>query len=563
MKYLFLTLVIISATALLTGCGGKSASRLHPYGWPALQPEFDSLTLEAEQLYIDRHADSLSRVIRRMREIADKNPRNRQMTIRTTYWEGRFRFTTGDIEGGTRMLERALAMTDSASYPYERHRILWNLDMDYHSPSIERYDYLLSELDFFIKAGDLMMAADYCMELGAFLNNVEDTENGIPYLMMADSLLRLANQPDQVSNNRINHADALRIKGDTIKAARLLREILADSVTPISPYARDIVLGNLYGLTGDTLSLREAYDIVKDDPMLFEAKCTYENYFTEEALHRDDLPMAKAYHALAASEIPDVEDPKILVEFLRLKYNIFQREGEMDSAYHYLYLASQMSEEINSSDRELQIRNANLARKIAERKLQADIDRRRSTIMQLSVTFALLLTVVAGGVFFYRRLQRQKLERVNDTLKLERSNRRMMAMELLMKEKENLFQSVETEMNELSEKGEISRKAASRIASSLKAHSGTKAERDGFMETFEQLDPAFSREMRQSHPQLTEADIRLAAFIALGMDNKHIARVMAIRPESVKQARWRLRSKMGLSPGASLEEAVRAFASRK
>ena len=117
MKHLFLTLVIISATALLTRCGDNSASRLHPYGWPALQPEFDSLTLEAEQLYIDRHADSLSRVIRRMREIADKNPRNRQMTIRTTYWEGRFRFTTGDIEGGTRMLERALAMTDSASYP--------------------------------------------------------------------------------------------------------------------------------------------------------------------------------------------------------------------------------------------------------------------------------------------------------------------------------------------------------------------------------------------------------------------------------------------------------------
>lgn len=50
MKYLFLTLVIISATALLTGCGDNSASRLHPYGWPALQPEFDSLTLEAEQL---------------------------------------------------------------------------------------------------------------------------------------------------------------------------------------------------------------------------------------------------------------------------------------------------------------------------------------------------------------------------------------------------------------------------------------------------------------------------------------------------------------------------------
>lgn len=563
MKSLLLTLAILLAVTLSQSCGDKAATSLYPYGWPATHPRFDSLTLKAEQYYIDHQADSLPAVIAAMRDIADRNPRNRRIAIRAGYWEGRFRFTTGDIDGGRRMLERALAMTDSASYPYERHRIMWNLDMEYHTPTIGRYDYLLSELEFFRKAGDIVMQADYCMEIGAFLNNVEDTENGIPYLHMADSLLRLAGMPDQVANNRINHADALRISGDTVKAARLLREILDDTVTPISPYARDIVLGNLYGLTGDTLALREAYDIVRDDPMLYEARCTYENYFTEEALRRDDIPMAKAWHLLAAKAVPDIEDPKILVEFYRLKYNIFQREGRMDSAYHYLHMASRMSEEINSSDRELQIRNANLSRKITERKLQADLDRRRSTIIQLSAAFILFLTVVGGVVFFYRRLQRQKLERVSDTLKLERSNRRMMAMELLMKEKENLFQSVESEMNELSDKGEISRKAANRIASSLKAHSGTKAERDGFMETFEQLDPGFSREMRQRHPQLTEADLRLAAFIALGMDNKHIARVMAIRPESVKQARWRLRSKMGLPPGASLDEAVRAFAARK
>ena len=41
------------------------------------------------------------------------------------------------------------------------------------------------------------------------------------------------------------------------------------------------------------------------------------------------------------------------------------------------------------------------------------------------------------------------------------------------------------------------------------------------------------------------------------MENKHIARVMSIRPESVKQARCRLRGKMGLGPDDSLDDVIR------
>lgn len=559
MKTLFHTLAVIVAAILIDGCGKPRPATLSPYGWPPAEAEFDSLTIVAERLYMNHEADSLWPVVDKMKEISEREAANRRLAIRAAYWDGRMRFTTGDIDGARRQLAKTLELTDSARYPYEYHRLVWNLDMDYQVPNMERYNFLLGELDFFRRAGDLVLAADYCLQLGAFLNNVEDTENGMPYLHMADSLMTLAGMHEQVANNRINHADALRVSGDSAGAARMYRMLLADTVNPVSDYVRDIALGNLYGVSGDTAALRQAYDIVKDNPLEKEAKCTYENYLTEEALRQGDLALARHYHDLAGISIPDIENPRVLVEYYRLRYNIFQRTGEMDSAYHYLHKAAGISEEINTSDRELQIRNANIVAKIAERRLQDDLERRRATIWQMGISFGLLLLLIFGGVFFYRRLQRQKLERVKASLQLERSNRRLMAMELLMKEKENLFHTVGEEMKELSEQGEISSLAAGKIASSLKAHSGTKAERDSFMETFGQLDPSFARNIRRSHPSLTDADIRLAAFIALGMDNKHIARVMAIRPESVKQARWRLRSKMALPSGESLEEAIRAF----
>lgn len=49
------------------------------------------------------------------------------------------------------------------------------------------------------------------------------------------------------------------------------------------------------------------------------------------------------------------------------------------------------------------------------------------------------------------------------------------------------------------------------------------------------------------------------SFISTGMDYKQIAMFPNIRAESVKQARWRLRVKMGLHPRESLENVLRGI----
>lgn len=559
MKFLFrLISAVMLVSAAMSSCS-HPAHTLSPYGWTPADARFDSLMLVAERFYATGHADSAAPVVGLMRFIADSHRSNRLLDSRTTYWEGRLRMSAGDLDGGTQLMRKALYMTDSAAHPYDYHRILWNLDMDYHDPTLERYRHLLSELDFFLGSGDKVISGAYAIEIGTFLNDLGDTSSGIPYLHMADSLLAEAGLDNAVSDNRINHVNALKIQGDTTSAEIILRTLIRDPFYPLTPASRSIALGNLYALVSDTTALREAYNIVRDKPLEQEAQCMYENFLCEEALKQGDMAMAKEYHRRAGISLQQTYRPDVIAEYYRLHSRLFAIEGRADSAYHYLYLTAGMTEALNSSDKDIEIRNVNLTHRIAEMKLQADIENRKNMLMFLTITFGLLLLIFFGGVLVYRHLQRQKLVQARNALRLERSNRKMMAMQLLMKEKENLLQAVGEEMNELSEQGEISRKAANRIGSSLKAHSGMQPERDNFLRTFDELDPSFSRLIRESHPSLTDADIRLATFIALGLDNKHIARVAGIRPESVKQARWRLRTKMGVATGESLEEAIRAF----
>ena len=299
--------------------------------------------------------------------------------------------------------------------------------------------------------------------------------------------------------------------------------------------------------------------MVRDETTMEEAACQYESFLTREAIDRGDIARAKHYHALASAHLPFAATPEVLREYYQQRYRLFAMEGRTDSAYKYLEITARLNDSINTSENRIKVRDAALAGRIRLMRVNADLERRNSAILFLSITFGLLLLIIGGCVFFWRRLQRQELAKVKATLELERSNRKILAMELVIREKDKLFDAVGQEMSQLSENGEISRQTAVKIESSLKAHNGLKPHRDNFLETFGQLNPNFAARLKEQYPSLTDADMRLASHIALGLENKHIASVMGIRPESVKQARWRLRSKLGLPSGVSLEDTLRSF----
>lgn len=80
---LFLTLLV--STVLCISCNEPRA-HLDPYGWHPMEHTFDSLTLEAENRFINCEAlDSLIIPVRRMSEISSANPKNRQMKARTLF----------------------------------------------------------------------------------------------------------------------------------------------------------------------------------------------------------------------------------------------------------------------------------------------------------------------------------------------------------------------------------------------------------------------------------------------------------------------------------------------
>lgn len=75
---------------------------------------------------------------------------------------------------------------------------------------------------------------------------------------------------------------------------------------------------------------------------------------------------------------------------------------------------------------------------------------------------------------------------------------------------------------------------------------------------FEKVHPGFFERMKDCYPALSRTELRLCAYIRVGMTAKEIAQVLSVKPDTVNTSRYRIRKKMQLAPDASLEAAIEA-----
>jgi len=76
---------------------------------------------------------------------------------------------------------------------------------------------------------------------------------------------------------------------------------------------------------------------------------------------------------------------------------------------------------------------------------------------------------------------------------------------------------------------------------------------DSFSFHFEQVHPSFFTQLKSAYPNLTQNDFKLSAYIKIGLNNKEIASIMQIAPDSVKSAKKRLKKKMCLGADDRLQ----------
>ncbi|MCC8037200.1 MAG: hypothetical protein LIP02_03570 [Bacteroidales bacterium] len=542
-----LSTFILLIAILAAGC---THHRVQPFGWEAVSPQYDSLTLLLERDFMFRA--SLDTIQKHVAHLDTFTPTtNEQLRWRSDFWHARLTLRQGDDDLAFKMFLDLQARIDSSKHPYEWLRVDWLLEAECLEYDGNQYFRLLHQAQAFETLGDLPYAADRYMNLGAMLYYLGEYAGAEEMMDRADSLAHAAALPQIALANTINRANLYALRGPTrdghhaesnpvattlprysdnaTSPILLLQNALSDSL--LDPFTRMLALGNLYSWGADTTALSQAYALAHD---LGDSAsiAIYSNYKAQAAV---EITEAKRFSDTAIALLPFVDDPSQIPEIYETRSLIFEVNGMSDSALHYARLTKIAADSLQRITRAEQVHAQETLRQIATVKTRMRHDRTRQAWWFAAAILLIVIISVTVGWALYRRSLLQRIASARASLDAMRSRRNMLAMQLRMQEMEKTLKE------------------------SDKAHALTPVEHDAFMTTFAELNPEFEGRLRESHPDLSPAEVRLASLIACGLDNKQIARVQGIRPESVKQARWRLRSHLALPVDTPLTTYLRSL----
>ena len=97
------------------------------------------------------------------------------------------------------------------------------------------------------------------------------------------------------------------------------------------------------------------------------------------------------------------------------------------------------------------------------------------------------------------------------------------------------------------------------ILASLRERIYFTREMNDFYAQSEILHKDFNMRLRETFPNLTDSERKLANLLRQGFSSKYIASLMNITPKSVEIGRYRLRSKLGLKRNDNLVRFIKSI----
>ena len=169
-----------------------------------------------------------------------------------------------------------------------------------------------------------------------------------------------------------------------------------------------------------------------------------------------------------------------------------------------------------------------------------------------------------------RQVQADKLAKEQEITKLtnekldaelEHKKKELASSTLYNVQKNEELSHVQTELKELLKelKGNPQEKKVKKLLDSINRNMEDADNWEHFEKNFNLLHDDFLKRFVEAYPKLTHKDMKICAFIRMNFDNKEIARMLNITPESLGVSRTRIRKKIDLDKSIYLNDLIMRF----
>ncbi|MDO5770959.1 MAG: LuxR C-terminal-related transcriptional regulator [Bacteroidales bacterium] len=564
MKKIFVLILILY---LLTACSRGGGD---PYFlWSKTDPEFDEAVRRMEIAYAnDAGADTLELLTLRLDSLARCDAGNRLKAARAALFMARYYIGVSSYaETWSRKGVEAIAKAkenyrDSAEYPYDMFRLRY-IEGKMRPRSLEQY--------YFDNVRTLQEAREFGDSLSAAgaLNNI-----GYVNLHLGDSIAALTffNLSRQTFHQLGLERWERKLELSLAQANETHDIALSDSLlADLESYAaakRDtllltIVLHNRFGIHSDIKYFRKALPLVEGKPGYAGNEALYRGLIAGDMLKRGDLDSAVLMARTAQQMVKPSLRPEYASSIYRIYASVLEREGKLDSALVYFHRGQEIDDSVARAKTGQDVIKRIAQMKIRRSEQQALRDKMFERTLYASLTVVILFLAMTVIFILLRRHNNMRMEKMAADLQLTRNQLQLASSLAVVKENENAIDTTVKTITELMETGRIPAADGVRVCSALRTQLSNREELDTFQQVYANVHPDFVGRLMERVPRLSIRQQRLATYIAMGMDNRQIARVMNISYASVMTARYRLRSCLGLSKTDSLEALLQRLADDK
>jgi tetratricopeptide (TPR) repeat protein len=250
----------------------------------------------------------------------------------------------------------------------------------------------------------------------------------------------------------------------------------------------------------------------------------------------------------------------VLPTIYRIKAECFKMLKNTDSSYYYLQLYQQLTDSLDQVATRNSYNYLQLRLGFDESAHQYEVlqKEKRAEVTIRNLMLAGIVALVIIGLLFYNR---QRLKHLHEN---QLALQKQQAAEIEIRDAGDqlaFFTRNMLEKNEMiAQLHERLSQQQQTVNDELVQHTIlTEDDWQHFRSLFEKAYPGFFERIKSQWPEITTAEIRLAALIRLKLDNKQIASMQGISPVTVRSTKTRLRQRLAITLEEGLESHIQSL----
>lgn len=449
-------------------------------------------------------------------------------------------------------LEKLRDLTSEKDNPYLYNRIIHAINTATPNTA-ESYRAFLSNLTYFRQIGDSLMTALSYSNLTAMMIALNDSATAYDYWKRADNIFKISGASGLAARNRINLVIIYANSGNLDKALSENSTLVSDSSLKSDIMVRETILRNQFVLTDSVKYLRKIIHEFPNSEEFSHLRGLQYSMLSDWFKRHNSKDSALIYGKKALREYPYVTNINYRALIMNNNAQLVKQYGSLDSALYYTERASEVMDSLRISQDVVNVKNLDLQRRLAMLEYEGKRKSHNRTVVWVIASLSLIICGLAAWLILYQRHVALGKAMEQQIKEKEETERRETANSLVAQEKNMMLQKIKSDIETLSNSNNTSNDTFRQLKRMLAISDADADDWLNYIRMTERINPEFIRRLKQYCSSLSANNIRLACCIYSGMTNRQIAYLTKIRTESVHQARWRLRCKLGVESEEELD----------